>query len=147
MIRDVMKATRYATEGVLTSKGDELIEDVSVADVIKQAMGFTPAEVAERYAANSRMKNRELRITEERSQIQRDIGTAILEGRPIPEDALEAMRAFNREYPEYPITSATIRQSVSSRQRASERNEYGIQLNPRLNDRIRSEEAPLLYGE
>jgi N12 class adenine-specific DNA methylase len=145
--RDIIKAGRYAAEGVETRNGDLILEDVPVTSIINQALGFTPAAVSERYAANSRMMNRQERIQGERRGIQRAIGDAIMAGEPIPADALEQMRAFNREFPEYPITNATIRQSVASRQRASDRNEFGISLNPRLNDRIRGEEAPLVYGE
>jgi hypothetical protein len=145
-IRDLMRSGRYAAEGVTTRNGDPINEDTSWADVVRQAIGFTPAAVAERFDANSRMMNRQNRIVDQRSGIMRRVGDRIMAGEAIPADLLDEMRAFNREYPMYPITSDSIRQSVRSRQNASQRNEFGIALNPRLNDLLRGEEAPLVYG-
>lgn len=51
----------------------------------------------------------------------------------------------NGRVPEYPITRDAIRQSIQSKNRASARNEMGVGLNPKLNDRLRGDRAPALY--
>lgn len=146
-VRDLMKAARYAYEGVQSRKGNDIISDdnVDIGLIIKQAMGFTPIEVAEQYAANSRMYNRNNAAIERRSRIQGRIAKHVIKGEPIPERLFEQMLDFNAEWPRAPITSDTIRQSIKSKIRADAKNESGASLDPRLNDKIRAEEAPLIY--
>lgn len=140
-VRDAMKSVRYVSDGVNTLNGDSLVDGVSPYQAIVQAIGFTPAEIAERYDMNSRLKDREREVTGERSGIQKTAANAILAGEDIPADVLADISDFNARYPEYPITSDTIRQSARSKARATERSEFGIVLNPKLNDRLRAELA------
>jgi hypothetical protein len=145
-VRDVVKTGRYAVEGVETMNGDDIVESLNPWELLMQANGFTPARVAERYDMNNRLKNREKRILDERKGLHRAAGDAIAEGQPIPEDVMEKIRDFNSRFPEYPITGDTIRQSFRARQRASERNEFGVSLNAKLNDRLREGLPPLIYN-
>ncbi|TWI29231.1 hypothetical protein IQ24_03710 [Paracoccus sulfuroxidans] len=145
-IGNAMKGGRYATDGVTTYYGDDLLESVNPWQVLTTTVGFTPAEVAERYAVNNRLKLKEKRITDRRKDIMREVGDAMRAGKPISPASVDKIRAFNREWPEYPITTASIRQSVQSRNRASQRNEFGVALNPKLNDRLRAERAPMVYN-
>lgn len=144
--KNVLRTGRYAYEGVNTFYGDPLIENVNPWQLLVQLQGFTPAEVAERYKINNRLKNKEGRIEDRRKDIVREIGDAVRAGRDIPEDALERMRLFNREIPEWAITSDAIRASVRSRMRASQRNEFGVALNPKINERLRADQPPALYN-
>ena len=146
MVRNPMKGYRYARDGVTTYNGDPLIEDVSPWQVLMQMQGFAPAEVAERYRINNRLKNREKEISDRRTGIMREMGDAMRKGEPIPEKAIKQMREFNREFPEWAITARSIKQSFQSRQRASARNELGVSINPKINDRLRAEQPPALYG-
>lgn len=141
-IRDLMKGYRYATDGVETYNGDPIIEEISAGDALIQAMGFTPAQVAERYEQNTRAKNFERRIERERSAILKDATTGIREGAGIPQAVLEEIREFNAEHPTDAITSDTILRSLKSRIRASQEMEGGIRLNPRLDASIRARLAP-----
>lgn len=141
-LRDVMRASRYGYEGATTLKGDPLVDNVDAMDVAKQVLGFTPAQISERYQINNILKNREGKIIDRRQKIMGQAARAIIAGEPIPEKVLAAMDAFNAEFPEYPISARSLKQSVSARIRASDRNEFGIQLNPRLNDRLRAEAPP-----
>lgn len=144
-IRDVMRGGRYMYEGALTYNDDALVDKFTAAELFGQVMGFTPARLAERYDANTRMKNEEKRIVDARRAIMRDAGMAVLAGKEIPRSVLDAMEDFNRKHPEYPIDSKSLNQSIRSRQRSHDRNEFGIQLNPRLNRSIRDGQAPLVY--
>lgn len=144
-VRDGMRGIRYGAEGVTTRNGDPIIDDTTIRESLTQAVGFVPARVSERYATNTRMKNREKRIMQDRRSILREAGDHVREGRQIPESVLEDIRAHNARYPTYAITGETLRRSINSRQQASQRNEFGIQINRNLNDLIRSQEAPSLY--
>jgi N12 class adenine-specific DNA methylase len=145
-VRDGMRAARYANEGVTTWRGDALIEDVDFGQVFTQAMGFTPAAVAERYRQNSRMLNRQGRIQRERQDLTRAVVDAALRRERVSARTLEEVMDFNRRFPEYAITRETINRSLSARQSRAARGEFGITLNTSLNRRIRTEESPLLYG-
>lgn len=142
---DVMRSVRYGAEGVTTMNGDPILESVSPWHAVVQAAGFTPAAVAERYEQNNLMKRKELRISAERRKIMREAGDIIRSGKPLSPAALEKIYDFNRRFPTWPITGQSLRRSVRGRERASARNEFGIQLNPRLNEIIRGEAAPLRY--
>lgn len=145
-MRNPIKTARYLNEGVTTVNGDPLVDGLNPWQVFIQANGFTPAEVAERYKINTRLKNNERRVEDRRKGIIREIGEAVRAGQEIPEKAVERMRGFNMDYPEWAITADSIRQSVRSRERASQRQEYGATLNPKLNERLRREAAPALYN-
>lgn len=145
-MRNPIKTVRYTTEGVTTVNGDELTDGLNPWQVFVQANGFTPAEVAERYKINTRLKNRERRITDRRRDIMREIGDAARAGKPIPEGAIDKMRAFNRDFPVWPIYFDDIKQSMKSRQRARDRNEHGVALNPKLNNTLRGDLAPAHYN-
>lgn len=141
----IIKPSRFGIFGANTYYGDPLM-DVGALDVIKSAMGFTPAELAERYDINARLKAREKGIMGRRSDLHKKIGNALNEGRGIPADVLEDLRRFNAEYPEHPVTPDTIKASMGSRARAKARNEFGAALNPKLNDRIRGDMPPSVYN-
>lgn len=145
MARDLLKGYRYATEGAETMKGDPILEEMSPWQIIAQFNGFTSAQLAERYRINNRLKNREAEIMDRRKAIHKAIGDALMAGQPIPQQAMDDMRAFNSEFPEYPVTKKTIEQSVRGRQRASQANEFGITLNPKLNARLREEAPQAVY--
>lgn len=145
-IRDGMQAYRFATYGAVTLNGDPLIENVNPYEVLAKVSGFTPARLSERYRINNRLKNEEKRIMDERKGIHRDVARSVRGGSPVTDDLRQRIGDFNRRYPEYPITADTIRQSVRGQIRASDRNESGISLNPKLDGRIRSSQPPALYN-
>ncbi|MCE7797848.1 PLxRFG domain-containing protein [Sphingobium sufflavum] len=143
--KDLMRATRYMTEGARTLQGDPIMEEMDASSAIKQALGFTPAELAERYERNRSMKNREQRILDERRGILNDMDAAVLadeDTTPIE----ERMAKFNDANPDYPITVRSIRQSMRSRAGMRERKIGGVALNPKLADRLNEEAPELLYS-
>lgn len=142
--KDILRAYRTGAEGVTTLKGDP-ITDPSMAQAWVQLMGFTPARVAERYEANTRMRNKQERIEGDRRRlINRTVADIKESGAPSPETLARIME-LNQAVPTYPITGDTIRRSMQGRARAAARSEFGLQINPRLNEKIRSEAAPTLY--
>ncbi|MGP9804020.1 PLxRFG domain-containing protein [Paracoccus sp. NSM] len=141
----VIKPARFMAYGANTYRGDPLME-VGPLDALRTVAGFTPAQLAERYRINGRLRAAEQRVMSERASIHRAIGKAVEAGEPIPERVMRQMREFNATYPEYPITAATIRQSIRSRATMKERNEWGLSLNPKLNDRLRGELPQAIYS-
>lgn len=145
-IRDLMRAYRYATEGATTINGDQLVETVGAADVLKQAVGFTPAQIAERYELNRWMKNREKAIIEGRRDALKAYSKAAEAGdQKALEEAGRGIEKFNATHPDYPINGRAVIQSIRSKQKARERTEDGLLLNRRLDDGIRDRSAPSIY--
>ena len=145
-IRDIMKAGRYGMEGVETMGGDDILPDVNPYQLLLQASGFTPAEVSERFDMNSRLKNKEREITDERKDIHKAAAEAIIAGEPIPQDVLEDILDFNRRFPEYPITAKSIKESAQGRVRSHKNADAGLTLNAKIADRLREGLAPSLYN-
>ncbi len=143
-VKDVMQSARFLIDGVKTYRGDDILEDVSPYQALVKALGFTPAELGERYKSNSAMRNKEQIIMERRKRIHTAYDEAIQNGAS-RDDVMAEIRKFNRDYPEYGITRDSIRQSIRSRRRARERNEGGVTINPKIERRIRSEAAPAIY--
>lgn len=146
-VRDLMRSGRYFWEGAQTYNGDDIVDEFTVGELIAQALGFTPARLSEQYDANTRLKNEEQSILGDRKAILRDAGKAVKEGRGIPEGVMEEIQRFNEENPDYPITGRSLNRSIKARQQASARNEGGVQLNQKLNRRLRDDAAPLIYGD
>ncbi|WP_343546776.1 PLxRFG domain-containing protein [Sphingobium yanoikuyae] len=143
--KDLMRSARYMTEGARTLKGDPLIENMDASDVLKQALGFTPIELAELYDHNRSKKNKEKRILDQRSEILADFDLAIQQGKdtgPI----VARIEKFNKENPDDPVSPRGVRQSMRTRRRMRERNQGGVYLNPKLAARLNEEATPLIYS-
>lgn len=136
-VRDLMKAYRYMAEGVTTRKGDPVLESVSPVQAFSQAMGFSPAQVAERYEINNRRMNAQKRIEDDRSEILNEITKAAREGRPPPPKVMRQVQEFNRAYPSFAITGETVRRSLRARIKATSDIKEGGGI--RLNDKIERE--------
>jgi N12 class adenine-specific DNA methylase len=145
-VRDLLKGYRYATEGVTTLSGADVLPDPNLTVSLRQAMGFTPLNVSLQYAENNRLMNDQNAIQGRRSAILKEVAGAMVEGEQISEAAMDRLRAFNQEFPTYAIDGDSIQQSARSRMRARDRNETGVALNPRLNDMLRAEENRSVFG-
>jgi hypothetical protein len=132
-VRDAMKAIRFETDGVTTLRGDALIEDVSIGEVILQANGFSSARIAEVYRRNSATKNYEDAIMSRRSKlidayammIQNDDQDGI-------RSAIQAIVKFNRTNPTVAVNASSLRSSIRTRQRYSEQMVNGVVRNEKL---------------
>ena len=140
-LKDGMKAVRYANEGVTSTRGD-LVTDTDGQDELLQAIGFTPAEVARQYEVNRALKDRERHILDRRKALMAAYAMAL---RQDDQDAVLDVRrkimAFNKAYPEKPITGQTIRRSLRAREAYSERAEHGVAYDGKLRQRIAEEEG------
>lgn len=135
-VRDPMKAMRYAWEGVETKDGDIILEDVSIQQMLVQASGFTPAQVSQRYRQAGLLRKGQREIETRRRSLHKAATDAMRAGKGIPEKVIDQIRAFNREVPEWPVTSETIRSSYRGREAAAGRAQIGVNINPRLTNRL-----------
>lgn len=145
-IRDPMKAYRYYSEGVTTKNGDPIVDEVGGWDVLKQAMGFTPARVTEQYKLNSYNMNKQKTITEERSKLLGDFYKAWKAGDEKKVDQItDKMRAYSEKYPEMRIDGDAVRSSLSRREKYRGQALGGMNYNQKLIPRLQEEQPGKVY--
>lgn len=145
MIKDPMKAYRYAREDVLNMRGDK-VADADFDDVVKQALGFTPARIAEQYNINTKSYNKESLITGRRSELLNDYYKAWRKDDTEAMDVIqEDIVAFNEKYPEKAIMPRNIIQSIKSKEKTAAEAVNGARYDRKLKDRIVEDQAPAIY--
>ncbi len=144
-IRDMLRTARYASDGVESIRGDQVIapDDLSAWNLASQAMGFTPAKIADAYEVNTILRNAEKRIRDRKRSIVNRFAKAIedgdTEGR---KKALEDIAKYNAGSATKldPITAKGLKQSLRMRLRNRQRSVGGVLIrNEALNQYLRSE--------
>lgn len=142
VVKDALKAVRFATQGVNTLRGDPLVEDLNGGQVIAQVLGFTPAEVAARYDANRAVKQYERELLDGRAALLNGFALAY---RLEDSEAIEAAQAkiirWNEKHPELGIDAETLQRSLRARARYSLMSEGGVAVNPRVAEQARAQGA------
>lgn len=145
-IKDPMKAYRYATEGATNLKGDTIVDDVGYGDVIRQALGSTPAKLAEQYDINNAGYNLQQTILRQRSKLMDGYWKADKKGDDAAKDKIvDEITKFNEKYPEQAITGKSIKSSMKTRAQNAESATGGMRYNRKLRERILEEQAPRIY--
>ncbi len=136
-LKDMIKAGRYATQGVNTLRGDPVVADLSPWEILLQANGFAPEKVSRQYETTRALKNYEQHILDRRKSLVNAFAMALRNGDASDRaSVLSKIGAFNKANPELAITSSGLQQSIKNRARYSARAEAGIVLNPKLAARL-----------
>jgi hypothetical protein len=145
-IKDPMKAFRYATEGATNKRGDVIVDNIDTGDVIRQALGFTPAKLAEQYDLNNAGYNMQQKILTKRKQLMDAYWKASEAEDDAKIDQLEKdIDAYNDKYPEMEITPKTLSRSAKTREKSADDATGGMRYNRKLKDRIMDDQAPTIY--
>lgn len=149
VFKQPMVGARYATEGVLTQKGDELIsqEEMSTKDALSQSLGFAPEKVAQRQKANIEKKAMEQDVINKRQDLLNSFFMGVdTSNDDLLDRTLDKIARFNRMYPSYTITANTLSRSVKTRYKARALAEVsgGIPINKNLMAEL---EAMGYYGQ
>lgn len=126
--RNIVVEQRLAGEGAQTKDG-AMIKDAewyTTGKLLGQSLGFASTEVNEIQKANNTAKQIVMHITTERSVILKHLGQAMQRDadNPTPhtraqvEAVLAAVQNFNEANSFYPITAATIRGSITGREKS-----------------------------
>ena len=119
ILKQPLVGMRYATEGVLTLKGDELVSDISGKDALAQSLGFAPERVAQRQKSNIEKKSMEQDIINKRQDLMNAFFMSIdTKDQDFTARVFEKISSFNRMYPTYPISNNTLTRSVRDRYKA-----------------------------
>lgn len=142
-VRDLLKAYRYANEGVVSRRGDQVVAPDRVGgwDLIAQASGFTPAHIAESFERNSRLRDAQSRVMTERRDLLNEFALANqMNDDETRQQVLERIRRWNqRLYTRgIEITGDSLRQSLRTRAQNAARREDGVLIqNAALNRTLR----------
>jgi len=141
-LRDIIKTGRFASEGVTTMRGDQIVENVNPWELIVQFNGFSPARLDEAYEDRGYLYLVQDRIETDRRKLHKKAGDAIKDGKPVSQEVMDEIAQFNAKYPFFPVTGDSIKRSYRSRLQANERTVGGANLNPKLDNYLRDLVAP-----
>ena len=123
-IRDVLKALRFAQEGVRDSGGRRIIEgDVSAADIILLAIGFTPKDIEEALSKEFAVK----KLTGTASRRMKELATDVVGAYRNGEDATEATEAAMAFARRNPVFAKNMMSSISSTYRDIVMDDAGVE--------------------
>ena len=132
---DVIKAARYAREGVLDKQGNALIppEQISNADVFTQAIGFTPSKVSKSFEQNRNIKAAVTKVENRRQLLMNRLFLAAHadDAQGITE-AMAEITTFNQKNPSVAIKANNIVSSAKARSRYSQQAIDGLRVEPGL---------------
>lgn len=139
-LRNILKSVRFAVKGVENFRGDHILDDISLAQVLAQAAGMSPSELSEVYDQNAALKRVETKIIDRRRDLLDAAIKAIKEedeeGR---NEAFAAIGRFNSKNPEKAITPRSLKSSMASRARTTNNNVSGVYLDSKLKNRLLEE--------
>jgi hypothetical protein len=130
-VRNLLKANRMSEEGALTSRGDPIIEDLSVAEIAAQALGLTPQRLSSQYRLNAQKKDIQQKVEERKQSLINQYFNATVRGDTDRTDELiKEMYAFNQAnpYKGVAITGETLRNSAKTRAKQRAQTQGGVYI-------------------
>jgi hypothetical protein len=136
-IKQPLIAARYAKEGVMTLKGEQMVDDVGSLSLLLQSLGLRPAEVAELQLYNIRIKGQEQKILKKRQDLLNLYGIAVIanDGDTV-DTALDKIDQFNMDYPSVQIPMDSLSRTIKERLEKSTETDHGLYLDKRLRDSL-----------
>lgn len=128
-LRGPVKALRYGSEGAVDRTGITILDEVDVAGVAGQALGFAPSDVRRATEGRSAIYQADRALVERRSTLMAVYAKAAMAGdKEGMQEAREAISRFNEKNPGRRITPQNLRQSLAARRRRIAESEQGIYL-------------------
>jgi hypothetical protein len=135
--RNIVRARRYYLEGAQTLRGDPVLDDVGATHVALQALGFAPAEYIRQMEINQNAKRIDRAVSTKRSKLMKQYYLAMRTGdSDRAKDIINEIQKFNARNPDYPITVDSLKRSLKSHIRTSQRMHYGVTYSPKLQNRL-----------
>lgn len=115
-----LKAARYATEGMTTRKGNQVMDSdqFSPWDLAYKALGFSPVTETQHYEAQTAKSEVTQAIQDRRNKIIADYARARMSGEGTS-DVMEDVRQFNTDHPhnQVRITQSVLIQAINRRKK------------------------------
>jgi hypothetical protein len=116
------KALRYGSEGTKTLRGDPITGEVSLFNVVGQALGFAPADYTRQVEINAREKGIDKAISTQASKQKQKYYMAKREGDVEGmEDAREKLLEIGAKHPGLEITPGNVNEVLNRSIKAQER--------------------------
>jgi len=110
VIKDIIKSTRFMSEGASSIDGAQL-KEMSFMEIFEQMAGFGSAELEQKYAERGYYKEAEKSILSKRQKILHAAAKARREGDTSKQ---EEVAAWNERHPLKPITNQNISASINA---------------------------------
>lgn len=128
-LRNPLKSLRYADEGVVDRSGVVVRDEVGIAGIASQLVGFSPSEVRLSFEGKSAIFDADRRLSNRRSELMTQFARAAMEGdQEGMAEARAAIAAFNQKNPSRRIQANHLMQSVQARRRRIAQAEDGVYL-------------------
>ena len=130
-LRDIVRAGRFATDGLVNNAGDQVLDtgDLGFVDVALQAVGFTPTTTSQFYQGQAAIKDAEGYVRQRKTRLLKEFRTAM------PNDRAGIIRQvveFNRAYPQEAITRSSLLRNLKSKyEREAQYSRYGAAIDDR----------------
>ena len=138
-MRNIAKSIRLSTEGALTTRGEPIIEDVTLVETILQGAGITPQRLASQYQLNAWQKDIEKQLLDRRqSLLNQYFNARTRQDYETMADIREEMGNFSLINPEkgLAITQKVIDASARTRAKQSAETKAGIYLSKPFRQRF-----------
>jgi hypothetical protein len=132
---DALRTIRFATKGAQTYSSDLIMtpEEFTNPRLAAQFLGFTPAELTQRYEQNRALKDAEMRLQRRHDNLMNKLFMAYkLQDRATAKEALKEIQAWNKAQPRLAISPSTLLRSAKSRAQYDMRTVGGVALDKRL---------------
>lgn len=128
-VSNVFKATRYATEGARTLRGDPITGEIGPWNVFAQGFGFAPAEVIRQQEETSRRKRLDKEANQTRSKLLKKYNMAMRQGDADEMiDLLQDMSKFSIKHPQFKIDGNTLKNSRAQFERTTTTMYHGVSI-------------------
>jgi hypothetical protein len=145
VVRDMLRAERFATQGVTTTRDNVVMspDKISQGDIIAQLFGFTPSRIMESYEARGAVEGARRQVSARRQSLLKSYSEAVISG---DQDELAEVRADIRRFNEVrranqepAIQAQDMLRSVQERRRFEKELTNGVRLR-------RNEQSFARYG-
>lgn len=128
-LRGLVKAIRYANDGVQDKSGISILDEVGPAAVAGQALGFSPSQARNAQAGKSAVMAHDRALGERRQELlTRAARASMAKDAEALDDARKEIARFNEKNPGRRINPNHIMQSVRGSQKRIDQAEGGIYL-------------------
>jgi hypothetical protein len=120
-------------EGILTRRGDPIVDDLSFGELAAKAIGFAPAEYTRTQEMNQQTKRIDRAVNAQRTRLLRQYYVALRMGDSDESRAvLGRIEEFNRRHPSAGISRDSMRRSMRQHMETSATMYNGVTLSPNM---------------
>jgi hypothetical protein len=142
-VGNVLKGSRYFTEGTTTLRGDPITGDVSFYNSVAQALGFAPADYTRQLEINSTEKGIDKTLSEKSVKLKQKYYAAKRNGDADGmADVRDKLLEMGAKHPELGINPGTVKgildRSMTAQERATKEMLHGVRYNKKRLETVKA---------